>query len=778
MVGGSLLSSAVHREASAGADGLLARVGRLPAPAPAVMALLAEAVESAAGPADRFDFLATDPRFARAYLGYLADSNAPSASPPSGPLDGIASVFELEQILRSTSAHRPCVGAEEFALACATITDFSARLPCGGGRSGRRAFTPAVFWRHSMAVAVMARELTWHTTTATDEAGVRQDCATAFACGLWHDIGKLILAHLYPKTYDRVCERAGRGDLGICDAEAALLGSDHTLVGKRAATAWACPEPVVRGIWLHHQGFEHQPLSPLERLPATIQLADALVRRAAVGLTIGRADVDIAHLVESLGLDLAQLEDVCDPWLAEAERMADAALASLGGDVGCDDQSAAPSPAYRAPVGEFWMANRAAVSAARFATAASIWDSALARSPDPADAAGEAARAIGSLLEATAGLVLVPEGDGDWLVAAWANDGGISDAVADSRLKVEALAGRVAFAPLAIGPIRDESVMRCWAQAFGSAPEQGLYMVPIACRSRWQAVCVFSAAEVESRTHECDPHQLRALCESIGLGLVNVAARCESDRMAERLADGSRRLSQSLPQRVRANTVAALAATAAGAAHELNNPLAVISGRAQLLLATTEDPDVARHVRIIKEQADRAAAMALDLMTYAKPPAPVTVETPLRPLIEAACQHCGERFGLLPGQFDVRFADPGLAACLDADHFRRILEALLANAAAALPPQGGLIIVNSTSRATDEKVRIVVEDNGGGMSREVLERAFDPFFSHRAAGRGRGMGLSIASRLAEAGGGRITLNSRPDEGTVAVIELPTAPLHA
>jgi signal transduction histidine kinase len=775
MVGGSLLSSAVHREASAGPDGLLAQVGRLSAPAPAVMALLADAVESAAGPADRFDFLATDPRFARAYLGYLADSYGHSASPPGGPPDGIASAFELEQILRSTAAHRPCVGAEEFALACATIADFSSRLPCGGDRPTRRAFTPAAFWRHSTAVAVMARELTWHTTTATDEAGVRQDCAAAFACGLWHDIGKLILAHLYPKTYDRIC---GRGDFGICDAEAALLGSDHTLVGKRAATAWACPEPVVRGIWLHHQGFEHQPLSPLERLPATIQLADALVRRAAVGLTIGRADVDIAHLVEGLGLDLAQLEDVCDPWLAEAERMADAALGSLGGDVGNGERPTAQPAAYRAPVGEFWMANRAAVSAARFATAASIWDSALARSPDLADAAGEAARAIGSLLEATAGLVLVPEGDGAWLAQAWAHNSGVGGVVVDSRLELQSLAGRVAFAPLAIGPIRDEAVMRCWSQAFGPAPERGLYMIPIACRSRYQAVCVFSAAEVAPRAEECDPQQLRALCESIGLGLVNVAARCESERLAERLADGSRRLSQSLPQRVRANTVAALAATAAGAAHELNNPLAVISGRAQLLLATTEDPDVARHVRIIKEQADRAAAMALDLMTYAKPPAPVAVETPLRPLVEAACQHCGERFGLLPGQFDVRFADPGLVACLDADHFRRILEALLANAAAALPSLGGLINVNSTSHATDEKVRIVVEDNGGGMSREVLERAFDPFFSHRAAGRGRGMGLSIASRLAEAGGGRITLNSRPEEGTVAVIELPTVPLHA
>ena len=80
--------------------------------------------------------------------------------------------------------------------------------------------------------------------------------------------------------------------------------------------------------------------------------------------------------------------------------------------------------------------------------------------------------------------------------------------------------------------------------------------------------------------------------------------------------------------------------------------------------------------------------------------------------------------------------------------------------------------INSPSRASDETVRIVVVDNGVGMEPEVLEHALDPFFSHRPAGRGRGLGLSQAYRLAEINGGRLALKSTPHVGTTVTLALP------
>ena len=69
----------------------------------------------------------------------------------------------------------------------------------------------------------------------------------------------------------------------------------------------------------------------------------------------------------------------------------------------------------------------------------------------------------------------------------------------------------------------------------------------------------------------------------------------------------------------------------------------------------------------------------------------------------------------------------------------------------------------------------MIEDNGCGMSGEVLERAVDPFFSSRPAGRGRGLGLSRAYRLAELNGGRLWLESTPNVGTKVTLELPARP---
>jgi C4-dicarboxylate-specific signal transduction histidine kinase len=84
------------------------------------------------------------------------------------------------------------------------------------------------------------------------------------------------------------------------------------------------------------------------------------------------------------------------------------------------------------------------------------------------------------------------------------------------------------------------------------------------------------------------------------------------------------------------------------------------------------------------------------------------------------------------------------------------------------------LTINCRSDVADERLVVRVEDNGCGMTPDVVERAVDPFFSHRPAGRGRGLGLSRAARYAEINGGKIRLSSRVKEGTAVIVELPAA----
>jgi signal transduction histidine kinase len=92
-----------------------------------------------------------------------------------------------------------------------------------------------------------------------------------------------------------------------------------------------------------------------------------------------------------------------------------------------------------------------------------------------------------------------------------------------------------------------------------------------------------------------------------------------------------------------------------------------------------------------------------------------------------------------------------------------------------MDPHRAKLIVNCSGELTDDTRTVEVCDNGIGMNREVQERAFAPFFSHRPAGRRRGLGLSRALRLVEINRGEVHLDSRPDGGTRVIFRLPTHP---
>jgi signal transduction histidine kinase len=98
---------------------------------------------------------------------------------------------------------------------------------------------------------------------------------------------------------------------------------------------------------------------------------------------------------------------------------------------------------------------------------------------------------------------------------------------------------------------------------------------------------------------------------------------------------------------------------------------------------------------------------------------------------------------------------------------------LVTNARGALP-DGGSIMIVARAVADDQLVELSVADNGVGMSRETLLRAFNPYFTTRADGRGTGLGLAMVQRFAQEAGGRVELASTPGAGTTVTLRLPSA----
>lgn len=240
-----------------------------------------------------------------------------------------------------------------------------------------------------------------------------------------------------------------------------------------------------------------------------------------------------------------------------------------------------------------------------------------------------------------------------------------------------------------------------------------------------------------------------------------------------------RQLEQQFEKTLETEKIEALQAFAYGASHEINNPLANISTRAQTLLREETDPERRRKLAVMNSQAFRAHELIADLMLFARPPALRLELIDLVPLVE---QVLGEL--ALDAQTQktalvrVPNASP-VSTTADAGHLAAALRSLCVNSLEALR-LGGRIEVSVHAVAAPgpdsdgrEWVEIVVADTGPGIPPEVRRHLFDPYFSGREAGRGLGLGLSKCWTIVTQHGGRIDVDSGPQPGATFRIRLPS-----
>ncbi len=225
-----------------------------------------------------------------------------------------------------------------------------------------------------------------------------------------------------------------------------------------------------------------------------------------------------------------------------------------------------------------------------------------------------------------------------------------------------------------------------------------------------------------------------------------------------------------------------LAEFAAGAGHEINNPIAVISGRADLLARDEADPKRRRDLQIIKAQAERVYEMIAGMMYFARPAKLNITEFDVTQVVQELLGTIGE----IADAREIELISEGLWRPLpiqaDAVQVAAALKAVYDNALFAIGREGR--IVTSVSRKDDDPaVTITIRDTGPGISPQVRRHLFDPYFSGRESGRGLGMGLSKAWRIIQQHAGNIDVHSESGDdrnedvagsefGTTFVITLP------
>lgn len=245
----------------------------------------------------------------------------------------------------------------------------------------------------------------------------------------------------------------------------------------------------------------------------------------------------------------------------------------------------------------------------------------------------------------------------------------------------------------------------------------------------------------------------------------------------------------------RSERLAGVGELAAHIAHEIRNPLAAISGSVEMLAATDpgardpDGPEKSRLMSIVLREIDRLNTLIGDFLQYARPGPAKAVPVALAPVLDELVQMA--RKGL-PKTVDLELhVAPRAAVLADATQVRQVLWNLLRNSTEAISGSGSIRVdvregarlpqgAGEGSRNDAEEggpaVEILVSDTGQGIAPEHLDRVFDPFFTTKPDGTG--LGLPTVHRIVERHGGRLELESGPEEGTRVRILLPSAGDHA
>jgi two-component system NtrC family sensor kinase len=359
----------------------------------------------------------------------------------------------------------------------------------------------------------------------------------------------------------------------------------------------------------------------------------------------------------------------------------------------------------------------------------------------------------------------------------------LSEAVAATRAAADRAAAMVDASPLPMalvdvaGTVRQvneaaikvfgvaskEAAIGCHLEKLGLSPSGLTVRLMLTGRKEgqpWHGRVLVSQKSGERRICDCTVTDLRGL----GSHDLLVALYDRTDEL---------RAQRELIAREKLATVGEIAS---GVAHEVNNPLAAIRMEAELLGRATRDPEASAAASTIVREVDRAARIVRSLLRLARR----ADTTPTRIQINELVRDVAEirQRVLRTDNIEVRTQmDQGAEAVLGlGQELQQVVINLVTNAEHAVRAGDAARVIQMTTEARGDWVRLIVEDSGPGIPAEIRHRVFDPFFTTKGPDEGSGLGLSICQRVVAEVGGRIWLESSETLGGARfVVELPAAP---
>src|SRR5213594_4393447 len=218
--------------------------------------------------------------------------------------------------------------------------------------------------------------------------------------------------------------------------------------------------------------------------------------------------------------------------------------------------------------------------------------------------------------------------------------------------------------------------------------------------------------------------------------------------------------------------VATMGSLLAGVAHELNNPLAVLTGHAHLLREGAKDESLAARAEKIRAAADRCARIVRNFLALARQQPPERRDVRLDQVVQEAVELLAYELRTSNVEVVPELAGDLPVVWADAHQLHQVVVNLLANAHQAMRHMDAGRRITIRTRLERERLLLEVIDTGPGIPAEIQSRIFEPFFTTKPQGEGTGLGLSLCRRTLEEHGGTITVESEVGHGATFRLELP------
>ena len=615
---------------------------------------------------------------------------------------------------------------------------------------GGRRLDRATFWRHAFTAAECAVQLAKRLHAPCED--------DAYVAALLHDIGKAALDSVVDGGYSSAFEAAHAQGLSALEAERREMGVDHTLAGKWLAEHWGLPGPFVAAIWLHHHppGVLDETHYPIQLIDI-VALADALAHRSASGVVLPDAERRAARL----GVTLDDLLDLPGPRE--------------------EHEGPAPGPApveTAIPASEVQrLRNRAARYEALHDLNRAIAAGHPRESGGRAAVLGAIAVAFRNAFGVQAGFCYaIDEAGGALDGVVWRSN---TEEPRPMHLALgEGTGNQDAPAAAAIAALLEELVKgEDTAPARGGDLEalvrqHGLGAMPMPYQGRGLGQLIFDATHSQLRFTKEDTADLVAFGEACGLALFRCLERQRLQEQSEELATAVWKQELGHRAAIRSERIASIAKLAAGAAHEINNPLAAISGRAQMLLSRATDPSQAKALDVIVQQSRRVNRILTDLMQFARP-----AEPKLEPNLISYILHkvVSVRLDQLEAK-GIRVVEDyavGLPRSrVDRHQMEQVFLNVILNAEQAMAGAGGTLSLRVAHKPESKAILVQISDTGPGIPSNIVDRIFEPFFTTREENENTGLGLAVCHGIIENHRGTINVHSAKGQGTTFTITLP------